>query len=98
LKTTTLNQTPKIERANLGQCAPNLHVRTGKKKNQGKAREKEGNCLARAEGMIGDAIWGKGIQAGTEDAKVMRGEDGVHDNYHNWLTIGRGRRRKSVEE
>lgn len=48
--------------------------------------------------MIGDAIGGKRIQAGTENAKVMRDEDGVHDNDHTWLRVGRGRRRKSVEE
>lgn len=33
--------------------------------------------------MIGNAIGGEGIQTGTEDAKVMRGENGVHGNDHN---------------
>jgi len=52
-------------------------------------RKKKGNCnLARGKGkekgVIGDAIRCEGIQAGTEDAKVMRGEDGVHhNNNHN---------------
>jgi len=56
--------------------------------------KKEGNCLASAEGVIGNAIGGEGIQAGTENAKVMRSEDGVHGNDHNLLKVGRGWRRR----
>lgn len=56
--------------------------------------------LTRGKGMIGQAIGYEGIQAGTEDAKVLDNEDGIHYNQkmkemwkENWKKKERSRRR-----